>query len=441
LGPDPKALGAACRLAVAVAVSGEQADPPLPAPSALKPILGFHRMSPASYELVRRVVDDDAVFRARVAEAAGDDAAALEQQVGRAGRLWLTRPEGWASDPVFADGSATSGGDGARRLKRARDGAEARAERYRQEAERADAARRTALRDLAEAREEAARAAADRVERDRLVAQVRALEEERNTAVRSLKATESDLAQARRDLRIARDAAREAETELLAARATGRPDIASAPSPTSRSGATPPRPTGKRAARTRRTVTSDQDEAARDFAAAMADLTAPEVSAGAREGRERPRRATSGRRAPELPPGMAADSAEAHRHLVTVSGALFVVDGYNLARTAWPELEPLEERRRTVALLEDLHARWGSPITVVFDGDDSVVSPAASRWIAVRYSGTGVTADDDIAALLRSLPAAQPTVVVSSDREVADDARRQGTAVIGAADFLAAAGR
>jgi predicted RNA-binding protein with PIN domain len=69
------------------------------------------------------------------------------------------------------------------------------------------------------------------------------------------------------------------------------------------------------------------------------------------------------------------------------------------------------------------------------------VAPAASRSVRVRYSPTDRTADEAIAELLAALPATQPVVVVSSDREVADDARRQGAAVLGAAAFLAAAGR
>lgn len=99
------------------------------------------------------------------------------------------------------------------------------------------------------------------------------------------------------------------------------------------------------------------------------------------------------------------------------SGALLVVDGYNLARTAWSALEPEEERRRTVALLEEAAARRGTPVTVVFDGDGSV-APAASRSVRTVFSAAGVTADEAIADLLHTLSSDQEVVVVSSDREV-----------------------
>lgn len=58
------------------------------------------------------------------------------------------------------------------------------------------------------------------------------------------------------------------------------------------------------------------------------------------------------------------------------------------------------------------------------------MAPAASRVVRVRFSASGVTADDDIAALLTTVPADQPVLVVSTDREVADNARAQGAMVL-----------
>ena len=78
---------------------------------------------------------------------------------------------------------------------------------------------------------------------------------------------------------------------------------------------------------------------------------------------------------------------------------------------------------------------------MVFDGVTGEVSPVASRSIAVRYSPTGVTADEMIADTLGSLSDDEAVIVVSSDREVADDARRQGATVLRSSAFLAAIGR
>ena len=79
---------------MAVAQKGEQADPRLPAPAALRPVLGFSRLSAAAYGIITRVIDEDGIFRARVAEAAD------ETDVGRASWLWLHRPVGWLDDPA-----------------------------------------------------------------------------------------------------------------------------------------------------------------------------------------------------------------------------------------------------------------------------------------------------------------------------------------------------
>ena len=50
--------------------------------------------------MIARVIDEDGIFRARVAEAAD------ESEVGRASWLWLHRPVGWLDDPALAPGSA-----------------------------------------------------------------------------------------------------------------------------------------------------------------------------------------------------------------------------------------------------------------------------------------------------------------------------------------------
>lgn len=409
-----------------VALAGEQADPRVPAPTALRPVLGFARLSAASYGLIERVVDADPAFRERVAEAAS------EASVGRAGWLWLARPAGWEDDPALRPDALDGGpgGEATARLRRERAGAEAAAARHRREAEAAESARRQAEQDLAAARAEAARVAAAEEERVRLEARVAELEAERTQLLRRLKDVEADVGALRRDLKVAREATREAEAELLAA------GQASAAPGADRDGAR------RRAAHLAVAAAAEAAaEAVRALEAATTALEEPTAPTGAPGGAPaRARRATR-RRPPPVPAGLHGDSPEVHRHLVRAAGALLVVDGYNLARTAWPGLEPEEERRRTVALLEEHRARTGVAITVVFDGDSATVAPVASRTVEVRFSATGTTADDDIAALLSALPATQAVVVVSSDREVADDARRQGAAVLGAADFLAAAGR
>ena len=147
------------------------------------------------------------------------------------------------------------------------------------------------------------------------------------------------------------------------------------------------------------------------------------------------------RRLPDLPDGVFDQTPEAHRHVLRSSANLVLVDGYNVARSAWAGLAPEVERTRIIALLEELGARSRGRIIVVFDGASHEASPAASRRVTVRYSATGQTADDLLVDLLAGEPPAQPAVVVSSDRTVAADTRRHGALTLSSEEFLVALGR
>lgn len=441
----------ACLLARRVAAEGELEDPRVPAPPVIRPVLGFNRLSAAAYRRIQRAVDEDAPFRARVAEQADEDS------VGRAGWLWLHRPDGWEADQAFAAPPVVPVDSGLGRLERERAGAEAKAAKLRRSAEKADADRRRAVEHLAEVTEALAAATAETTDLRRRQAE---LERERNEAMRARKDLEAELATARRDLRLAREATRQAEAELLAGpapadapggidKASGIDDGRGTDDGIDRVGAKAAVDAAARAAAdlTRALAAAAQALGPEPEAGPDADLTeaTPSRSYPARDQRSAPvdrRRSRRSRRVrPTLPPGVFEDSPEAERHLVTDPAVMVVVDGYNLARAAWSGLEPEEERRRTVTLLEEVRARSGAPVLVVFDGDDTSVAPPASRSVRVRFSATGVTADDDIASVLAALPSSQAVVVVSTDRAVAADARAQGAAVLSSAAFLAAVRR
>jgi hypothetical protein len=61
--------------------------------------------------------------------------------------------------------------------------------------------------------------------------------------------------------------------------------------------------------------------------------------------------------------------------------------------------------------------------------------------VRVRFTEEGVEADDVLIAMVDEVPADRPVVVVSSDGRVREGAQRRGANVVGAAQFLAAAGR
>ena len=120
-----------------------------------------------------------------------------------------------------------------------------------------------------------------------------------------------------------------------------------------------------------------------------------------------------------------------------------IVDGYNVIRQ-WPELAMLDRadlqsgREALLGQLQSYGRLKRHKITVVFDGrEQGGFSEETERvgGIGVRYSRRGETADSVIARLVTER--GEGTVVVSSDREVADAARRQGAAWLSAAEFLA----
>ena len=496
---EPLRLRAACRVALAVAAVGEAADPRVPAPPALVPILRHSRLSAAAYASIARILDEDGAFRARVASSDGSD----EASVGRTGWLWLNRPEGWLTDsaviavdraasangfsdppPGEADASAEppetkSRGKGRKRADESAARRRAAAERTATDLRNAKDQLAATRRDLATARAEAAQL------RDRLTVQA----DERNQAVRRTKQIEKDLAAARGQLKSVREAHVQAEAELLALRRASTatdaipvtppvvplPGVASAASvdaeEVSRSVAAAaeaandlgrhlaevaasltrgtPLPDGfgdvVRRNDTRnaavKTKNKSKSKGKGNTKSADGGPSGRVGDAAVAASRGRVRRTRAMRRMPSLPPGLFDGTPEADRHLLSAKDVLLLVDGYNLARAMWSGLEPQEERRRVVARLEEVRARSKASVVIVFDGATGTVAPAHSRSVRVRFSATGVTADEEMAAILAATPLDTPVLVVSSDRAVMADARRQGAAVMASPAFTAATGR
>jgi predicted RNA-binding protein with PIN domain len=119
----------------------------------------------------------------------------------------------------------------------------------------------------------------------------------------------------------------------------------------------------------------------------------------------------------------------------------WLVDGYNVIRRD-PELqsreaESLEAGRR--ALLHVIARARRAPqdeFTVVFDGARLTGGTPTPGRIRVVFSRPPLTADDEIMRLARQLRSG--AVVVSSDRKIQDAARRAGSAVLTAEQFLEA---
>jgi len=465
---DPEQVGATLTLrdedlrpaleaAFLVVLRGARAKPPQPVPSSLRPYLKFQRLPTAALGPVRRALEDDEELRARVAAAMNEDV------VGRVPWLWLTRPDGWEAlveEALQEEGGGDEAGDAAvrpseleRRLatvEKAARRAQADLGVARQEAERARADL-TAERDerrAVEARlakQEARAAHAD----EEVTALRRRLEQalvERDQAVEELQAARSHLVALDEALRAA-EAARDrlvARVAALEGAATPTPELDHAGLAVAI----------ERAGQAAAVLGTALGDAARllvsaappvpgpgpgpgETAPSSTPVTHPVPTPGSASAGEAPRPVR--RRPVPLPGGVFDDSPQAAEHLVRVPGAVLVVDGYNVTKTAWPELPPPEQRSRLLDALETLAARCGPEPVVVFDGADVEARPvptAPRQRVRVRFSPPGVEADDVVVAMVDELPADRPVVVVSSDRRVRDGARARGANVLSTPQLL-----
>jgi predicted RNA-binding protein with PIN domain len=441
--PD-ELLRPALELAFAVAVAGQRLRPPLPSPPALRPFLKFQKLPGSALPVVRRAVEDDAAFRSRIGLVATDDLA------GPLGVVWLSRPTGWKARAArLVDDLQVHD-------------AQVEVERAGRSAER----RRSAAEHAAtKARAELAAAQADIVrERDRRVA----AERDATAARAELATLQQQLADARQDARKARDQATSARTALGAGREAHEANVARvAELERLLDAALAARHDAEMRAETTagqqvpvsggaRNVAAEQALRAlgsaasglRDLAAAM-ELTAravmhdeqPAVGATRSAGSREPARRTARRTPLAIPGGLFGDSSEAAAHLLRQRDVTLVVDGYNVAKLGWPDLELAEQRERLLDVLEDLVRRIGTRTVVVFDGADVACPPSGRRLLRVKFTPAGVLADDEIRSLVAVLPPERPVVVVTNDQEIVRDVRGAGANTLASEQLLAVARR
>jgi hypothetical protein len=421
-------LRPAVELSWAVAREGARLRPPLPVPSALRPLLKFQKLSTAALATVRRVVEEDDEFRSRL------EVVATDELVGHAGVLWLTRPEGWEAEleKLAVDAAAEKEAvQGARAEKDARKKLDA-AEQAARTAQ-AAAATATAALELERRRREDAEQALAKLRRraDQLDIELagarRRLEEHRDAADaadRTLAEVRAELAGARRDLELARAAGLEVEAELATAR--GDKPVA--------------RPSAEQL------QLADALRAAAEANAAAGAALAAAASALMPAERSRPaagrRTAVKPRRSPvPLPGGVGESSPEAAEHLLRIGGLLLVVDGYNVAKLAWPERSLADQRELLLVALDGVAARFPADVLVVFDGADVPAPPPTRRDVRVTFSPAGVTADDVIVQLVRELPPDRAVAVATNDGVVRRGARSAGANLLTSDQLVALARR
>jgi hypothetical protein len=147
----------------------------------------------------------------------------------------------------------------------------------------------------------------------------------------------------------------------------------------------------------------------------------------------RPADAVAGEYAPAAPApppvqGRAPDDPAVLDALLGQPLVHLLVDGYNVTKTGYGELALEAQRGRLLSGLGAVAARTGAEVTVVFDGVERVtpVAVASPRGVRLLFSRAGETADAVLVRLVRLEPQGRPVVVVSSDNEVIEGARRGG---------------
>ncbi|MCP5026442.1 MAG: hypothetical protein GY929_09175 [Actinomycetia bacterium] len=419
---DDELLDRASRYAFEVARGDHLAKPRRPVPSALRRHVGFARTPPATLRVVRRVIDDDAEFRQRVADRA------TEIEVGRAGLLWLTRPEGW-HDELDRLREFLAAADEETAERRLLDGLSeqlgaARVELARVETEHARTIEELTHMTLAHQHVEA--------ELERIRSDGAELREERNRAVRQWKQIERLRNEERAEVAAAR-------ARLDAPPPEAEPHEASAADGS-----------GERVRAARRALSAVEtdlsvlrgdladvegrvvaalDGVARTLAELADPVPAPPAKPVARPGPGRRRTP------PPLVRGLLDDTVEAAEALARIPEITILIDGYNLTLGALPDVPLAEGRHRLVSALDDLHARTGARSLVVFDGSEAGTGAGRSRWVQVRFTDHAVEADDVLIDLVRTWSGVGPLVVVSSDNRVRDGVRRGGARPLASAPF------
>jgi YacP-like NYN domain-containing protein len=388
-------LRSALQYVVTTAASWQKQRPPRSVPPALKPFLRQQRLAAAALGRVRRIVEADGEFRSEVAEAVTPGA------VDEIGIEWLRREPGWDERiEALIERAESEAAD--RDLER-----ELGRERKRRQAAEVAASRTNAdvaaLRQRVADREAELAAlrsdqASEAVERDELRRALAELKLQARHADDRAAAARQRLDHVEGERDAARRRAEDAEQrrdELLAARA----ELAGGASGTAQ-------------------VASLRDlaDAARSLADRLGVLVAP--------GRRR-------RRPVEVPRPAAKDPRLTAEFLLRVPGIAVIVDGYNVAKLAWPDLSLEQQRTRMLDAVDGLARRFGTELVVVIDGADVVGAHTDRRRLArVTYSPARVTADEVIREEVAALDPARPVAVVTNDGEIRRDIAAAGGNVI-----------
>ncbi len=334
--------------------------------------------------VVRKVLDTDEAFRTRVASVVALDL------LDPPAVLFLTRPDVWEADLERL---------AAEEDKAETDAREAKAEKSAQRKLRAAEAARTKAEDRAkELGAELDRARA-------VVEQERVARRKAETTAHNVTWDVDNLRKQVRELEAAADTWAKERAELVRSGPALADDAPPEPAP-------PPDLSGLvDALRDARQSLEASARALEHALAAVPDLPRPDGASDALTEERRVRPPKHARRPEPLPGGVRDDSDDAARHLIGLRHVVVVVDGYNVAKRAWPELPSLvEQRDRLIDRMVRLHASSRAEVRIVFDGTEAgAVAASKGQPVTIIFTETGVTADDEILRLVPTVPRSVPS--------------------------------
>jgi YacP-like NYN domain len=436
--PD-RVVASALEFAVGIAAAGAKLRPALPFPAELKPYLKFTKLPAKALREVRRAIEGDLPFMRRLG------LVAVPELVDEAGILWLTRPDDWQAQltevvAAQAGGPAVDDRAALRRSQRQREAAEQVTRRtlaevvsVRVELERVNQLNTELAGEVVELRRE----------RDALRGEAKTHQAELRRAIDRLSTAHARLESQRATAAAAEQRATEAETMRDAVLADRAASPGEAATDTGADGNTPSVLVG--ASRVAAELVQQANQA-RALAAELGRLAGrleslepaapvkPVPTKSADRGRAR---RTTGRKPVALPGGVYGSSAAAAEFLVRHPGVVVLVDGYNVAKLGWPQLDLEAQRQRCIDTCEDVARRFGANIAVVFDGA-SVAGASAKgrRLVRVAFSPEGVIADDVLRAEVDAISVETAVLVVTNDQAVLSDVRSMGANTLSSEQWL-----
>jgi len=138
-----------------------------------------------------------------------------------------------------------------------------------------------------------------------------------------------------------------------------------------------------------------------------------------------------------LPDGLSPATTEGARALLE-PGRLVFVDGYNVTRQHRAERDLEGQRTWLIQRLATAVAVRRIRPVIVFDGQRAGGGrpPLGHHRVEVRFTSTGITADDEIVFSVTATD--EPVVVVTDDRELQDRVAATGADVVSTTAFLSA---